>query len=226
MSDLNEFAINLPMTQVAPTVAPVVPTVAPEYDITANTAIPADVNANECKHINVSVDSASVTNYDPHEPMVCVDLVLNVNITEDGHDGGIGKTSTYKIVKRLSMDRVKLALQAEHMQPYQVLEDQDDPAEVEKMMAEFYAAQRARELVGLPESKGDKSFKVLFSFDDESEAMKAAKEAGATYKARGSNTITIKDVKDAAHARHVFNVKHAHQYKNPKITRATEIKQA
>ena len=217
MPEINEFALNLPMTgvtAVAPTMnATPDPTMDIGYDITADICTPPDVSP-EYKHITVSVDSATITNYDNNMPMVNIDLVLNVNISMAACAGApVSAVSSYKIVKRLGLDRIKLALQAEGMSPYQVVEDQEDPAEVAKMMGEFYAARRARELVGLAEATGDKSFNVLFRFQDP---------------ANGENwigeSVKIDAVKDAAHARHVFATHHAPKYKGVKITHATEIK--
>jgi hypothetical protein len=216
MSEINEFAINLPMSGVTAVMPASIgggtdAMADMGYDITANTAMPPDV-APECKHINVSVDSATITNYDPAAPMVNVDLVLNVSISNDS----CGMVSSYKIVKRLGMDRIKLALQAEGMEPYQVLEDADDAAEVERMMSEFYAAKRARELCGLAESAGKRVFNVMFKFPEPTHTG-----PGETW---NSGTVKIDAVKDAAHARHVFAAKHAHKYPGVKITRATEVK--
>jgi hypothetical protein len=147
--------------------------------------------------------------------MVMADLVLCVCIT----DPVTYAQSTYKIVKRIAMDKCKLALQAETMAPVQVLEG-EDPTVVAKEMDEFYAARRAREMAGLTESAGNKTATVLYSCDDESESAKKADPEG-NMKQRATGQVKIKAVKDKAHARHVFMVKHAPKMTNPKITRVT-----
>jgi hypothetical protein len=229
MSQVNEFALNLPMTSpsaVGDTVAGAMPAAPPMMsyvDCTASTQLPPDVDPQQCDHINVYVDSAQVTGYDQANPMVSVDLVMNVSITEPVS----GRTSTYKIVKRLSLDKCKLACDAEHMTPVQVVEAEDDPLEVAQIMEQFYAAKRAREMAGLTESAGTKKFKVLFRFDDVDANKKwdesHPESAGAKHSA--SAEVVIDHVKDKAHARHVWTLKHGKhaKYPNAKITRVTEV---
>lgn len=222
MSQVNEFALNLPMASpsaVGDTAAGAMPAPPPMMsyvDVTASTSLPPDVDPQKCDHINVYVDSAQVTGYDQANPMVSVDLVMNVSITEPVS----GRTSTYKIVKRLALDKCKLACDAEHMTPTQVVEAEDDPLEVAQIMEQFYAAKRAREMAGLTESAGTKKFKVLFRFDDE-KANKEHPEA----KHSASAEVVIDHVKDKAHARHVWTLKHGKhaKYPNAKITRVTEV---
>lgn len=216
MSNLNEFAINLPMAGVGSVGSSAVsytpPAMEPCADMTAKMTMPADIDPMSCDHIGVYVDSANVVNYDPSNPMVCVDMVMTVTITPPGS----GATSSYKMVKRISMDKVKLACQAECETPISVVEE-ETPEQVDKMMAEFYAAQRARELSGLAESAGTKTAKVLISYDDKETDWEGKPQPPA----RASATLLIKAVKDKAHARHVFDVKHKDKYKNAKITRVT-----
>lgn len=205
MSDLKEFALNLPMTSIGATGNAVPQSAAVTgYDITADTTVPPDVSP-ECKHISVSVDSATLTDYSTDSPYVNVDLVLNVNVWQD--DTGL-QSRNHKVIKRLSMDRVKLALQAEGCE-YQVVEQEDDPVAVEKMMTEFYATKRARELVGLPEAKGDKTFDVTFKYmDGDKEEIKTTK---------------VSDVKDEAHARHMWAQRKDPAYSGARIVRVKEL---
>lgn len=150
MSDaLNEFAINLPMSgisAVAPVAGSMPAEAAPElpYDITAPVTVPAEVDCSQHKHINVYVDSATIANYNPEDPCVCVDLVLNVGVTNPITYA----TSNYKLVKRVSMDKVKLACQAELMTPVSVVEA-TTPEQEAKKLAEAQAAHRAKQLAGL-----------------------------------------------------------------------------
>jgi hypothetical protein len=228
MSQLNEFGITLPISSVnamtlgtlpSSDVPAPAPAMEPTYDMTASMEVPADVDCSTCDHISVYVDSAQMASSAANNSQVMVDLVLSVNISSSSADDP-GRVNTYKLVKRLSFDKIKLAIQAEHETPVQVVENQEDPAEVTKYMGEFYAAQRARELSGLTESAGNLTAKVLFSCVDNSAAQKAA-DPESKIKARCSNTLMIKNVKDKAHARHVFDKKHAGKYEDPKITRVT-----
>jgi hypothetical protein len=157
MSDaLNEFAINLPMTGVS-AVAPLAgsveaaPAPAPSFDVTASVTVPAEVDTSKHEHISVYVDSATVSNYNAKDPCVCVDVVLTVSI----QNPITYANSSYKLVKRLSMDKVKLALQAEVLTPFQVVEAKtEEQVQAEKLAeaqadAAAKAARRAKELAGL-----------------------------------------------------------------------------
>lgn len=209
MTQLNEFAINLPMTSVG-MVGTAMAAPAAAIDCTP-AALPADVAADKCDHISVWVEGAPQVNGAPDSSIVTMDLVLNVSITNPT----TGTYSTYKIVKRLAMDKCKLAVDAEGMTPHQVVEGEgepEDPALVEAEMKVFYHKREVMRKTGIEESAGTKTAKVLISYDDE-------EVEGQTH--RASRTHVIKDVKDKAHARHVFKTKHAHAYKNPTITRVT-----
>ena len=128
---LSEFALNLPMVAVAGTANTA-------YDITASAEVPADVNPTACSHISIYVDSTSMANYDQNDPNAMVDLVMTVNIT----DPNSNQSKLYKLIKRLSFNKIKLACEAESGTPVQVIEDLDDPEEVKKQMADFFAAKR------------------------------------------------------------------------------------
>lgn len=211
MSQVNEFAMNLPITSVGAAAGPAPVTGYHPVDITSMTTVPADVDTSSCDHIGVYVDSTQIVDYDPKSPTVTVDMVLTVCITDPST--GCGKN--YKMVKRLAMDKCKLACDAEAMVNVQFVEDlEEDPAEVAKIMEQFYAAKRAREVAGLAESAGDKKFKVLFH-------MKS-KDG----EARESGQVTLDKCKDKAHARHVFGAQIEPKYKgrDVKITRVTEVK--
>ena len=153
---LDEFSINLPMTGVtgvganAPTAAP-----APAYgyhDITAGETVPAEVAPQSFSHISVCVDSIPSVSSDSTKQMVTIDLVLNVSIMNSES----GAMTSYKVVKRLSMDKIKLALSAEAETPYQVVEAETSETKAQKLAEEqrivraTQAARRARELAGLP----------------------------------------------------------------------------
>lgn len=182
------------------------------YDITAAVAVPADVDTSSCSHISAYIDGMPCITSQPDDPMVTADIVVCVCIT----DPVTYAQRTYKLVKRIAMDKCKLALQAETQTPVQVLEG-EDPEVVAGEMEAFYAARRAREMAGINESAGTKSATVMYSCDDESAAAKNAE--GKVGQQRASGKVVIKDIKDKAHARHVFTVKHAPKLKNAKITR-------
>ena len=219
-TQVNEFSINLPMTSVGMVGSPALaPEPAPAVDCTANTCLPADVDSSQHSHIYVYVEGCPQVNSMPDISMISMDLVLNVCVTNPT----TGTSSTYKVVKRLSMDKCKLACEAELGTPFQVVEGEgepEDPTLVEAEMKAFYYAREVRRKAGIQESAGTKTAKVLISFDDESEAAKKANPDAAH---RGSATLMIKAVKDKAHARHVFDVKHKDKYKNAKITRVTMV---
>jgi hypothetical protein len=223
MTTVNEFAINLPITSAGAVGMEVAPPPAPApVDVTASYTLPADVDASSCDHIGVYMDSAQVMNYDPKSPTVLVDMVLSVSVT----DPATGSTKNYKMVKRISMDKCKLACDAEHLTPVQVVEAEDDPVEVAKIMEEYYAAQRAREIAGLSEAAGTKAYTVLFKFDDESPAAMAALAKNPNLKQSASASVKIDHVNSPARARHVWGLKYGKhaKYPNAKITRVTEIK--
>jgi hypothetical protein len=203
---LKEFAINLPMTGVGS-----IATDQSTYDVTAAIQVPQEVDTAKFDHISVYVDQASVTNFDPKDPCVCVDVVLSVCVANPES----GTSSTYKMVKRLSFDKVKLACQAEHLTPVQVVEaeeSEEDQLVVEQEMAAFYARRRIQEMAGIFESNGKKKFKILFKYDDPSGNGVASSE------------VTYDAIVDKAHARHVFGAKiNKDKFKNAKIVRVTEV---
>lgn len=206
MSQVNEFAMNF-ITSPNPSAG--IPAAAPGMsyvDLTPQD-LPADVDSSSCDHISVSMDSAQITNYDMKSPTVLVDMVLSVSVNDPGN----GSSKNYKIVKRISMDKCKLACDAEHLIPVQVVEE-DDPLETAQIMEQFYTARRAREIAGITESAGTKAFTVFFKYDNEDGIA--------------SGSIVIGAVKDKAHARHVFDVKYSKnkKYPNVKIVRVTEQK--
>lgn len=158
MSQINEFAINLPIgnvpaltPSVGQTAAQVAPVPAPEtFDVTASYAVPAEIS-NEHSHISVYADSTQLVSYNPDAQYACFDLVLSVNINNEQG----GTCSTYKVVKRLSFDKVKLACQAEMMTPVCVVEAETEEQKNQRLAEEAAAvsaakaAKRARELAGL-----------------------------------------------------------------------------
>jgi hypothetical protein len=158
---LDEFAINLPMVGVTGVgepgdsmgaEVPAYSSSCPMYDVTADVDLPADV-APSCDHINVSVDSASQTTWNTKDQMTNVDIVLTVSIT----DPETGNVNSYKVVKRISMDKLKLAVQVENETPYQIVEaktpeqEAEILAEAQAQQRALKAAARARQLAGIGE---------------------------------------------------------------------------
>lgn len=210
MTQVNEFAINLPMTSVGGVGAEMaaVPAVS-NYDITAMMSLPPDVDGTKFDHIAVYMDSAQVSNYDMNSPTVTVDMVLTVSIQNPN-----GGSASYKMVKRIAMDKCKLACDAENLAPTTVVEaeepEEDQTVALAEMQA-FNVKRIAREAAGIFEAKGTKEAEIKYSYDDESG------------KGRATGTVQLKHITDKAHARHVFDVKHSSKYKdkNLKITRVT-----
>lgn len=219
-SQVNEFAINLPMTSVGTVGASSIPAI----DCTP-APLPPEVD-NKCDHINVYVDGCPQVNQVPDTSLISMDLVLNVSVTNPV----TGTCSTYKVVKRLSMDKCKLALDAETLTPFQVVEGEGEPEDatlVEAEMKEFYYKREVMRKAGIQESAGTKKFKVLFRFDDVEGNKKwdAAHPEAAGAKHSASATVVIDHVKDKAHARHVWTLRHGNhaKYPNAKIVRVTEV---
>lgn len=202
MPQVNEFSINLPMVGVT--------AVGQTCDVTASTSLPADVNPAVCDHISVFVDSTQITNYNPTDPAVTIDMVLSVSV----QNPSTGECSSYKMVKRLSMDKCKLACEAEGLTP-QVIESAD--TDLDQILAEYQAAKRAREIAGIAESAGNKTAKLLISYDDKETDSEGNKQPPA----RATSTLLIKSVKDRAHALHIFDIRHKSKYKNAKVVRVT-----
>lgn len=201
---LDEFSINLPMTSVGSVGVPAY--AEPAVDCMANYSLPSDVIPDQHTHINVSIDSTSMVSYDGSAPNACVELVLSVSC----HDESTGKMTNRKIIKRLSFDKVKLAAQAEGAAQTQVVEEQeDDPVEVARMMREFREIQRVRAIAGMSESTGSKEANVVFTYEGDDETL--------------TSSITVDNICNVAHARHVFETQHAIKYPEAKIMRATLV---
>lgn len=116
----NEMAINLPMVSVAPvgdvTSEPSMPSPA----IDPSVVIGSPDNARHPSCISVYAESISYSgSYDPECEVCTFDVIFNVGIRE-------GDTSkTYRVVKRIGIDKVKLACDAECSTPVSVVEHND-----------------------------------------------------------------------------------------------------
>lgn len=199
---VNEFTINLPMTGVGAVGA----VCGSAIDCTP-TPLPTEVNGSQASHINVYVDGSPTVNQIADSPLVSMDLVLNVSI----QDQTTGTSRMYKVVKRLSMDKCKLAVDAETLTPYQVVEGEDEPEDpvlVEAEMRAFNHTRQLRAAAGLPEGGTHRAQVRVRSVVDGEERRE---------------TVIVEGVRDRAHARHVFQAKHGLKYPNGLITRVTML---
>ena len=143
----NEMSINLPMVSISPedSMAAADPMgTTPQMDA----PYPADDsvvmgNPNNSRHpscISVYAETISPSgSYDPECEVCTFDVVFNVGIRE----GEISKT--YRVVKRIGVDKVKLACDAECSSPVSIVEEKAQ----EKKAASAAQAKRFRVLAGL-----------------------------------------------------------------------------
>lgn len=135
MSQTNEM-INLPIVNVAPVGDSEYHDEMPSDDYDS---ITIGAPTSSCDPSCVSVWAESITPVSPTDGGIAVfDVVLSVGIRSE--DGMTSKT--YKVVKRIGMDKVKLASQAECSAPVSIVEQQ----KVDDAKA---TAKRFRRLAGL-----------------------------------------------------------------------------
>lgn len=136
----NEMTINLPMVSVPPMAAEPVahPAAEPAFDPSVVIGSPNSSMHPSCISVYAENITASGA-YDPECEVCTFDVVFNVGIRE-------GDTSkTYRVVKRIGIDKVKLACDAECSTPVSVVEH---AAEAKKAEAAA-TAKRFRILAGL-----------------------------------------------------------------------------
>ena len=138
-NQVNEFAINLPVVNVAPAGADVpAQEPAPAVDPSMVIGSPDNARAPSCISIYAETITASGS-YDSESPVCTFDVVFNVGIRE-------GETSkTYRVIKRIGIDKVKLACDAECSAPVSIVEEK---AEAKKALAAAQA-KRMRQIAGL-----------------------------------------------------------------------------
>lgn len=135
----NEMAINLPMIGVPPmgadTEAPM-----PEPEIDTSVVVGSPDNSRPASVISVYADSITPSgSYDETSTVCTFDVVFSVGIRE-------GDTSkTYRVVKRIGIDKVKLACDAECSSPVAIVEH---ATEAKKALAAAQA-KRMRQIAGL-----------------------------------------------------------------------------
>lgn len=134
---VNEF--NLPVISVAPVgQMDVAPSQAPVPD--ASVVIGSPDIAHDPSCISVYAESISASgSYDPESPVCTFDVVFSVGIRE----GDCSKT--YRVVKRIGIDKVKLACDAECSTPVSVVEEKSETRKAEATAT----ARRMRILAGL-----------------------------------------------------------------------------
>ena len=130
--------MNLPIISVAPVGAEAAAVPAPTEDPSMVIGSPDNSRHPSC----VSVYAESITasgSYDGESPICTFDVVFNVGIRE-------GETSkTYRVIKRIGIDKVKLACDAECSAPVSIVEEK---AEAKKALAAAQA-KRMRQIAGL-----------------------------------------------------------------------------
>lgn len=136
---LQEFSINLPVVTVQPVADSAVNRVNDErmevgFDEEPETVELEDI-PEPSRRITVYADSIKATSFDDG-PTACFDIVFSVGCSCDD-----GTTTTYSIVKRISIDKQRLLKQAESGQPISVVE--------EKKQLDKSSMSRLRRLAGL-----------------------------------------------------------------------------
>lgn len=139
-NQLNELSMNLPVISVAPVTD--VPTGASSMEITSTDM---DVKQDEGytfdpSKVTIYVDSVRPVEYGSTDQMACFDMVLSVGILCDD-----GRSKTYSLVKRISMDKQRIAKQAECGAPISVVENQTEA----KGISAAPTLRRIRRLAGL-----------------------------------------------------------------------------
>jgi hypothetical protein len=109
---------------------------ADEYSYDADVAVGMPDNGHDAANITVWANTITPTSYDPvGGPVVAFDVVFSVGISN-------GQSSkTYQVVKRIGIDKLKLAAQAESGSPVSVVE--------EKSTLSAETRKRIRRLAGL-----------------------------------------------------------------------------
>ena len=165
---VNEFSIDLPMTAAA--VSSPVPPMSPPVDYVMNNGYDTSAagvmsasgagddvsiaigdvadtdSAMDPSKITVYAGSISSVSYGETDPIACFDVVFTVGMNCDG------RSETYQVVKRIGIDKVKIAAQASAGSPVSVVESVK-PVEVVKESKQTKSVitdvQKFRRLAGL-----------------------------------------------------------------------------
>lgn len=136
----NEMAINLPITSVPPVTGPVADAPMPAPEVDQSVVIGSPDNSRQPSCISVYAESIQPSgSYDPECAVCTFDVVFNVGIRE----GEMSKT--YRVVKRIGIDKVKLACDAECSTPISIVEEKSQQKKEEAAAT----AKRFRILAGL-----------------------------------------------------------------------------
>ena len=113
---------------------------APEAPAMDSIAIGSPANKYDASSVSVYAQSITPIAYQSADEVACFDVVFSVGI-----NCGDGVSKTYQVVKRIGIDKCKIACEAECSVPVSVVESQQE----EKKQAGLAAAKRARILAGL-----------------------------------------------------------------------------
>lgn len=109
-------------------------------DVASNSVVMGDpVSSIAPQNIYVSANAISACTYDAENPIASFDVVFSVHITADD-----GTSKTYQIIKRIGVDRKKIADEAMRSVPTSVIEAKQAPQE--KFLI---SKERARQMAGL-----------------------------------------------------------------------------
>jgi hypothetical protein len=114
--------------------------------------------------VSVAPESFTVVEYDSLCPMAKMDVVLNVYITDET----TGVQSSYKIVKRLGFDKVKLAMEAATVMPLSVVEtiDQEHIDAINQAYTDEKVRIYARKVAKLPFAASNNQFEARIKLKD------------------------------------------------------------
>jgi hypothetical protein len=94
------------------------------------------------KRVTLYAQSINQVSYSDNDSMACFDIVFSVGVLENDDT-----TKTYQVVKRISLDKYKLAAEAENTQVSAVVEAKKESVPEKKPM--ISEAKRYRVLAGL-----------------------------------------------------------------------------
>jgi len=101
-------------------------------------SISAPVSTSPVKNVTVYANSINPVSYGNDDPIVAFDVVFSVGIVCPDS----GATKTYQVVKRIGVDRMKMATDAESTTPVSIVE-------AKKPMIEGMSTARFKHLAGL-----------------------------------------------------------------------------
>lgn len=121
-----------------PTIPMVVPITSDSEDSTIAIGSPVS-DQHDVKNVTVYANSITPVSYGDSDPVVAFDVVFSVGIF-----CGDGSTKTYQVVKRIGVDRMKMAADAQSTTPVSIVEEKK-PLKEDK----FFSTARMMALAGL-----------------------------------------------------------------------------